>query len=80
MAAPETDNLYGKYHSKKNLKNFAKVHLEHKETKVVEMQLTDRDFSFWDVEHKAWKVEPGQYTVLVGAASDDIRVSTKIDI
>ncbi len=64
----------------KELKGFSKVSLEPGASKVVKIVLTDRDFSFWDVNIKGWNAEPGDYNILVGAASDDIRKTAKVAI
>lgn len=56
----------------KELKGFAKVFLEPGETKQVSMVLPRRAFAFYDVERHEFVVEPGEFTVLVGSASDRI--------
>jgi beta-glucosidase len=37
------------------------------------MQLPADAFKYYDEAKKQWVLEPGQFEVLVGAASDDIR-------
>jgi len=61
----------------KELKGFAKVNLKPGESKRVTVQLERRAFSFYDVKKSNWSAEPGEFTILVGAASDDIRLKTK---
>ena len=58
----------------KELKGFAKVQLKPGETKAVEVRLHRRAFSYYDVESKGWTVAPGDFGVLVGASSQDIRL------
>lgn len=61
----------------KELKGFEKVYLQPGETATVKFELTPRDLSFFDVESHGWKAEKGEFDILVGSASDDIRsVST----
>jgi beta-glucosidase len=55
----------------KELKGFAKVTLKPGETKRVMLMLDRRAFSYYDVEHKDWKAEPGEFTILVGGSSDN---------
>ena len=43
----------------KELKAFAKVHLEPGETKDVELRLDSRAFAFWDERRHAWTLEAG---------------------
>ncbi|RZK92379.1 MAG: glycosyl hydrolase, partial [Hymenobacter sp.] len=57
----------------KELKAFDKVALKPGETKTVTMQLPATAFQFYDEAKKQWVLEPGQFEVLVGSASDDIR-------
>lgn len=41
------------------------------------LTLDRRAFSYYDVNKKDWSAEPGNFTILVGAASDDIRLQGK---
>jgi beta-glucosidase len=58
----------------KELKAFAKVNLKPGETRRVTLTLDRRAFSFYDVKKKDWSAEPGDFTILVGGASDDIQL------
>ena len=58
----------------KELKGFAKVDLQPGETKHVTLTLNRRAFSFYDVKKGDWSAEPGEFAILVGSASDDIRL------
>jgi beta-glucosidase len=53
----------------KELKGFAKVHLQPGETKQVTVSLDRRAFSFYDVDKGDWKAEPGKFSILVGSSS-----------
>lgn len=64
----------------KELRNFVKVSLEPGETKRVEMHLGKRAFAFWHVGLKDWFAESGTYEILVGAASDDIRLTAGVEM
>ncbi len=57
----------------RQLKGFQKLTLNPGETRPVTFTLTRADFSIWSLEQDAWAVIPGQYQVLVGASSRDIR-------
>ncbi|MEI7850927.1 MAG: glycoside hydrolase family 3 C-terminal domain-containing protein [Kiritimatiellales bacterium] len=59
----------------KELKGFQKVNLKPGEAKTVSMRLTRADFSFWDEASKAWKAEPGEFTIRVGASSKNTPLS-----
>lgn len=56
----------------KELKGFSKVMLKPGESRVVRIRVTARDLGFWDVQQHGWKTEPGEYSILVGGASDKI--------
>jgi beta-glucosidase len=57
----------------KYLRGFARVALNVGETKTVTMALTEKDLAYYDDVHSAWVTEPGQFDILVGASSLDIR-------
>ena len=61
----------------KELKGFAKVNLRPGESKRVTIKLDRRAFSFYDVRKSDWNAEAGEFSVLVGASSDDIRLRDK---
>jgi beta-glucosidase len=58
----------------KELKGFAKVDLQPGETKLVTLLLDRRAFSFFDVMKRDWRAEPGDFAVLIGNSSVDIRL------
>jgi beta-glucosidase len=57
----------------KELKAFAKVALEPGETQSVTLTLDERATSFYDDAQAQWVAEAGEFEVLVGASSRDIR-------
>ena len=62
----------------KELKGFARVSLQPGEEVVVKMELDSRAFTFYDTTRKDWVVEAGDFDILVGASSRDIRLHTTI--
>jgi beta-glucosidase len=58
----------------KELKGFAKLELAPGESREVTFSLDERALSFYDPYRKAWVAEPGDFEVLVGASSRDIRL------
>jgi beta-glucosidase len=56
------------------LKGFSKVALEAGQTASVNFELDRRALAFYDPARGAWHAEAGEFEVLVGAASDDIRL------
>ncbi len=67
------DPLASVHRPNKELKNFSKVILEPRETKTVTITLAREAFAFWDDLQHAWVAEAGEFEVLVGSSSQDIR-------
>jgi beta-glucosidase len=59
------------------LRAFEKVHLEPGASRTVTFALDDRAFAFWS--EAGWVVEPGTFTVSIGASSRDIRAEATIE-
>lgn len=57
----------------KELKGFAKVALQPGESRTVHFTLEQRAFAFYDPKRRDWVVESGEFEILVGASSRDIR-------
>lgn len=64
----------------KELKGFQKVDLEPGAETTVRFTLTERDLSFWDANTHGWRAEPGEFTIMIGASSDDIRLRTTMTL
>lgn len=59
----------------KELKAFTKIHLAPGQTKRAEMVLPRDAFAFFCPVRRDWVVEPGQFALLVGSSSRDIRLT-----
>ena len=64
----------------KELKGFEKTYLKAGETKRVSVDLDFRSFAYYCTAYGKWHVENGPFEILVGSASDDIRLSGSVDI
>ena len=62
------------------LRAFAKVYLKAGEEKVVTLSFALSELSFWNVKENAWTLENGEYTVEVGASSEDIRLTAPLTV
>jgi beta-glucosidase len=62
----------------KELKGFVKVDLQPGEETDVTVELNRRAFAFYDTNRKDWTVEAGDFEILVGASSRDIRLTSTI--
>jgi beta-glucosidase len=58
----------------KELRGFTKVNLKPGGKRRVNMLLDRRAFSYYDTNRHAWYAPPGEYSVLVGSSSADIRL------
>jgi beta-glucosidase len=64
----------------KELKAFHKVELKPKQTKTVTFALDREAFWYFDTVKNAWSTEPGEFEILVGASSRDIRLSGSVTL
>ena len=64
----------------KELKAFQRVSLAAGETKTVTLTVPVKDLRYWNETVNAWDLEHGKLQILVGSASDDIRVKTDVTI
>jgi beta-glucosidase len=64
----------------KELKAFAKVTLQPGEEKVVQFDLSRRDFAYYDVSVHDWAVNPGKFDLLVGGSSKDLKLKQTIQM
>lgn len=63
----------------KELKGFAKISLKQGEKQLVNFTLTPTDFSFYNKDMK-WVLEPGSFSIMIGASSADIKFIEKLRI
>jgi beta-glucosidase len=64
----------------KELKGFNKVGLQPGEEKIVTFSLEKRAFAYYNTELHDWHVESGEFELLVGSSSRDIRLSERVEI
>lgn len=62
------------------LRAFGKVRVARGASASVELELPPRAFAYYDATAGNWRVEPGTYRILVGASSEDIRLSTTVRV
>jgi len=65
---------------RKQLKGFKRVYLEPGETKTVEFEIGPDEFFFYDVTREKYCLEKCMLTVMVGASSEDIRLTGTIPV
>lgn len=55
------------------LKGFERIHLKRGESRQVTFHLNEDSFKLMDIRYR-WTVEPGRFRLLIGAASNDLRL------
>ena len=64
----------------KELKAFKKIFLKAGEEKRITMTLGKRAFAYYNVPYQTWHVESGDFEILVGASSADIRLRDTLTV
>jgi beta-glucosidase len=59
---------------------FTRIHLAKGDTVHLTMDIPAERFRYWDTPGKQYVVEPGKYQLLIGGASDDIRLKAPFQI
>ncbi len=64
----------------KELKGFDKIDLNPGQSKEISFEISASDLAYYEPEITGWLIEPGNYQVLVGSSSSDIRLNAEINI
>lgn len=86
VAGAEVAQVYVKdvkstvFRPEKELKGFDKVYLNPDEEKTVEIKLDKRSFAYYNVDIADWAVESGEFEIMVGASSRDIRLTDTVTV
>ena len=75
-----SDRKSGLVRPPKELKAFAKVSLEPGETKTVTLPLDFRAFAYYHSAYRQWITEDGEFDLLIGASSADIRCTLTVTL
>jgi len=65
---------------KQALCGFVRVHVPHGRTANITVNIPVERFRYWDTEKKQYAVEPGDYELMLGGASDDIRLRVPVTV
>ncbi len=68
------------YRPVKELRGFKKVFLKAGEEKEVSITLDKRAFAYYNVNLGDWHVESGEFKILVGASSRDIKLEASVNV
>jgi beta-glucosidase len=64
----------------KELKHFTKLYLDPGESAEVRFNLDARDFSYYDPAFSDWITDSGEFTLLIGSSSQDIRLNARVTL
>ncbi len=64
----------------KELKGFRKVALEPGEQKQMTFEVRSEDLAYYDPSAGGWVAEPGDFDILVGSSSRDIRLQSRVTL
>ncbi|MEX1308061.1 MAG: glycoside hydrolase family 3 C-terminal domain-containing protein [Eubacteriales bacterium] len=68
------------FKAKKELKAFKKIKLQAGETKKVDFKISKDAFAYYNTDVSDWHVQGGDYMILIGASSRDIRLSQTVSV
>lgn len=68
------------FRPEKELREFKKVFLKAGEEKEVTLTLSKRAFAFFNINCNDWCVESGEFDILVGASSRDIKLTATVNV
>jgi beta-glucosidase len=68
------------YQPIQSLRAFERVSLQPGESKHIQLNLPLSELAFYDIHSKAFRVEPGVFDLMIGTASDDIRLRSHINV
>jgi len=74
------DKASGAVRPVKELQAFQKIHLNKNESQTIGVELDRRAFTYFHPEMKDWYAESGEFDILVGSSSRDIRLHTTVTL
>jgi beta-glucosidase len=64
----------------KELIGFFKTFIEPNETQTIYIPIKRKEFGFYDIDSHRWKVESGNYQLMVGSSSNKVIMKGEVDI
>lgn len=85
MDAEEVVQVYVQYPNLermplKELKQFKRVSVKKGKEKILTISIPVGELQKWDFNDKGWKLYPGEYRILIGASSQDIRLDYSLQV
>jgi beta-glucosidase len=85
-AGDEVVQLYVRYpeseveRPRMDLKGFSRVHIDAGQTRTVDIPLRANDLRYWNEDLNEWTLEPASVELLVGASSEDVRLTLMVEV
>ena len=64
----------------KELKEFGKIYLKSQQKADISLKLNDLSLAYFDEKSNDWKVDKGQYEIMIGSSSQDIKLKEILTI
>lgn len=64
----------------KELKAFRRLHVIRDKEIIVKFMIPVNELQKWDLQQNNWKIYPGEYKILIGSSSQDIRLTYTLQI
>lgn len=64
----------------RELKGFEKIYLEPGASRKISFTVKPEDLSFFDAEAHAWKLEPGEFHILIGTSSENLPIDLSFKV
>ncbi|MGZ3938767.1 MAG: glycoside hydrolase family 3 C-terminal domain-containing protein, partial [Flavisolibacter sp.] len=64
----------------KELKAFKRVFVAKGKTQAIQLRIPVQELQKWDLKESQWKLYPGNYTLLIGSSSQDIRLKSTLTV
>lgn len=64
----------------KELKGFKRVSVTKGDQQTIQFKIPLQELQKWDLQKHGWKIYPGDYSILVGSSSQDVKLTSAIKI
>jgi beta-glucosidase len=64
----------------KELKGFKRVSVTSGGQKTVQFKIPASELQKWDLKAHGWKLYPGEYTIVVGSSSQDVKLKSTVEV
>jgi beta-glucosidase len=62
------------------LKAFKRITVVKGDQQIVQFRIPLQELQKWDLQNHQWKIYPGEYSILIGTNSEDVKLRSVINI